>query len=139
MGVPWDMVLRARRVGGEAEQDFEAIVRVNVNRMLNIADLAGPFLLAFAVFVLTSLAIMGFWYGVEFCQAVFLLAFPLSLVGSLSLRAARRIRASGDRGEALRTRLSRHRMAIQGIGILAIFVTAFWGMLQNFNVSILAP
>jgi hypothetical protein len=137
LGVPWDMVLRARRVGGEAESDLEAIARVNINRLVNIADVAGPFILAFMTFVLVSLAILGFWYSVEFCQAVFLIAFPLAIVGAFSLRAARRIRAADDHGEKLRIRLSRHRMVIQGIGIVSIFVTAFWGMLQNFNVSIL--
>ncbi|MFZ5708205.1 MAG: component of SufBCD complex [Pseudomonadota bacterium] len=139
LGVPWDMALRARRVGGEAEEDFEAIVRVNVNRLLTMADLAGAPILAFATFALTSLAILGFWYRVEFSQAVFLIAFPLAIVGALSLRTARRIRQSGDRGEALRTRLGRHRMAVQALGMVSIFVTAFWGMLQNFNVSILVP
>ncbi|MFN0116157.1 MAG: component of SufBCD complex [Paracoccaceae bacterium] len=139
LGVPWDMVLRARRVGGEAERDLEDIVRVNVNRMLNIAELAGLFLLGVTAFVLTTLALLGFWYQVEFAQAVFLILLPLSVVGALSLRAAERIRVSGDRGEDLRHRLSRHRLVIQGIGMVSIFVTAFWGMLQNFNVSILGP
>ncbi len=139
LGVPWDMALRARRMGGEAERDFEDVVRANVNRLLNLADLAGVALMAFGTFGLASLLILGFWYGIEFCQAVVLLALPLALVGLLSVRAARRIRAMGETGDVLRRRLARHRIAIQAIGMLSIFVTAFWGMLQNFNISILSP
>lgn len=137
MGVPWDMVLRARRLGGEAARDFEDIARVNVNRYIYIAEVGGPVLVAFAAFFLTALAVLGFAYGVEFAQAVFLLALPLSLVLLMSIRTARRIRAEGDTGEALQRRLWRLRIAIQAVGMVSIFVTAFWGMLQNFNISIL--
>ena len=69
--------------------------------------------------------------------AVFLIALPLSFVGLLSLSTAAQIEAEGDTGEALRRRLTVHRMAVQVIGMIAIFVTAFWGMLQNYSVSIL--
>ena len=33
LGVPYDMILRARRKGGQAMTDLEDIVRVNVNRL----------------------------------------------------------------------------------------------------------
>lgn len=137
LGVPYDMVLRARRVGGQAETDLEDMVRINVNRILYITREAGVILIAFFAFLLTSLALLGFLYGVEFCQAVLLIAFPLSIVALISADTARQIEATGERGEALRRRLSVHRVGVQIIGMLSIFVTAFWGMLQNFNVSIL--
>ena len=73
----------------------------------------------------------------EFCQAVFLIALPLSFVGMMSVATARRIEAAGNTGEALRRRLALHRVTVQVIGMISIFVTAFWGMLQNFNISIL--
>ena len=34
LGVPFDMIQRARRDGGQAEQDLEALVRINTQRML---------------------------------------------------------------------------------------------------------
>ena len=55
----------------------------------------------------------------------------------MSVATARRIAAEGDRGEALRRRLALHRVGVQVIGMISIFVTAFWGMLQNFNISVL--
>ena len=33
LGVPFDMVMRARRVGGQAEADLEDIARINVSRI----------------------------------------------------------------------------------------------------------
>ena len=62
---------------------------------------------------------------------------PLSLVALMSVNTARRIFTAEDTGEALRKRLALHRVTVQVVGMIAIFVTAFWGMLQNFNVSIL--
>lgn len=137
LGVPYDMVLRARRTGGQAETDLEDMVRINVNRILYIAREAGVILIAFFAFILTTLALLGFIYRVEFCQAVVLIAAPLSIVALISVATARRIESTGERGEALRRRLSVHRVGVQVIGMVSIFVTAFWGMLQNFNVSIL--
>ena len=137
LGIPYDMVHRARRVGGQAEADLEAIARINVGRILYIVREAGTILLAMLAFALTTLALLGFVYRVEFCQAFFLIAAPLSGVGLLSVATARRIEAEGDHGEALRRRLALHRVTVQVIGMVSIFITAFWGMLQNFNLSIL--
>ncbi len=135
LGVPYDMVLRARRQGGEAEVDLEDMVRINSNRILHIVQVSGLWLLAFICGSLTMLVMLGFWYGVEFAQALFLLAFPLSIVGMLSMLTAQRIRRDGDEGEALRRRLTRHRVATQFIGMMSVFVTAMWGMYQNLVVG----
>lgn len=137
IGVPWDMVQRARRQGGQAEADLEAIVRVNVNRISYIGHVAGLVLAAIVAFLLSSLAILGWVYHIEFCQAVFLIAFPMSIVGLLSLRMARRIGREAPVGEPLRHLLHWHRLRVQIVGVLAIFVTAFWGMLVNMQVNVL--
>lgn len=141
LGVPYDMVLRARRRGGAAAEDLLAITRVNTARMTMIAREAGVGLAVVASFMLTSLGLLGFWYRVEFAQAVFLILCPLTLVGLLSLRAAHRLEPALQLGaldpEAVARALLRHRFNVQLIGMLAITVTAFWGMLQNFNLSIL--
>lgn len=131
LGVPYDMVLRARRQGGEALADLEDIVRINVNRILYIGQVSGLWLAGFACFFLTMLALLGFVYAFEFAQAVFLLAFPLSIVGMLSMSTARLIRQDNTGGDRLFKRLNRHRLYTQIIGMVSIFVTALWGMYQN--------
>lgn len=137
LGVPFDMVLRARRNGGQAEDDLHDITRVNVNRMLYIARVSGIWIMAFACFILTILATLGFIYGVEIAQALFLLGFPMSIVGLLSLRTAALIEAEHAQGERLRKRLSRHRVVTQLIGTVSIFITALWGMWQNLSIGVL--
>ena len=138
LGVPWDMAVRARRgLGDTAMADFEDMVRINTARLLFVAEQSGTLIAGATAFGLTSLALMGFVYGNEFSQALFLLGFPLTLVGLLSLRTARRVRLEAPRGEALIKRLSRHRLLVQVIGMISIFVTAMWGMYQNMAIGVL--
>jgi hypothetical protein len=133
LGVPNDMVQRARKHGGEAQADLEDLVRINCNRLLYISNVSGLWLLGFACFFLTGLAILGFFYGVEIAQAVFLLAFPMSIVGILNVSTARLIQEEQAVGERLRSLMSRHRIFVQIIGMIAIFVTALWGMAYNMR------
>jgi len=135
LGVPYDMIQRARRVGGQSEIDLEDITRVNVNRLLYIGRVSGLWILGFICFALSGLAVLGFWYEVEFAQAVFLLGFPMSLVGLLNLSTARLIEGETPTGELLQKRLGRLRIYTQMIGMVAIFVTALWGMYQNMSIG----
>ena len=128
LGVPFDMVGRARRKGGEAVEDLEMLVSVNVRRRLVIAQTAGLWIVGLAAAALTALALLGFVYDLEFAQALFLIAFPMSLVGLLGHRTARIIVSRGETGPELWRRLSLHRFFVQLIGVVAIFVTALWGM-----------
>jgi hypothetical protein len=137
LGVPHDMIQRARREGGQAQVDLEDLARINSGRLLAIMDQGGLAIVGVGFFWLTVLMVLAFYYDVEFAQAVFLLAFPMVFVFWLSVRACRRIRAGENRGEALYRRLTIHRRWTQGIGMVAIFVTAMYGSWQNLSISIL--
>ncbi|WP_456390197.1 component of SufBCD complex [Profundibacter sp.] len=137
LGVPYDMVLRARRHGGQSVIDLETLVQINTNRLLHIGRVSGLWLLGIASFALTALGLLGFYYWVEFAQAVFLLAFPMTIVGVLSLSTARLIEAGESHGEALFRRMRIHRIITQAIGIASIFVTAMFGMYQNLSIGVL--
>ncbi len=135
LGVPYDLVLRARRKGGRHEIDFEDLVRINIGRMLFISRESGLVMMSFGCFVLSTLAVLGFYYRIEFAQAMFLIIFPLTIVGLLSLACARGIEADQAQGEDLYKRLARQRIYVQLIGLISIFVTSIWGMYQNFQIS----
>ena len=135
LGVPFDMLQRARRQGGRADADFEAMAHINANRLNDIRLMAGVWLVVLASMVISSLAVLGFWYGVEFAQAVFLIAFPLSIVAGLSFRVAQWIATTRETGEPLKRRMIRHRFVTQIIGMLALVVTAFWGMWRNLQMG----
>ncbi|EYD73516.1 hypothetical protein Rumeso_04637 [Rubellimicrobium mesophilum DSM 19309] len=134
LGVPFDMVLRAKRHGGQALTDLEDLVRINVNRLLYVARMSGLWLAGFSAFLLTALMTMAVWYGVELAQAMALIMVPMALVGLLSLSTARRIEERAPQGEELCKVLHRQRIWTQGIGTVSIFVTGMYGMYHNLLV-----
>jgi hypothetical protein len=131
VGVPYDMVLRARRRGGQAQQDLEDLARIQAGRFVSAEQRAGAWIVGVISFWLTVLSLLGFHYGIEFAQAVFLIVAPLTPVGYISLLSARRIAGQSLAGEALQRQISRTRHAIQVIGFFALVITALWGMYQN--------
>ena len=137
IGVPWDMVLRARRKGGQLQTDVEDLARIYVNRLLYIGRVSGTAVAVLVAGFLSGLWVLGFWYGMQFAQAVFLMAMPMSVIGLWSLRTAHRIEAGENQGEALYRRLRAHRRVVQGIGMVSILITAMWGMFQNMSMSVL--
>lgn len=137
MGVPFDLLVRARRVGGQTEQDLLDIVRINGNRILFIVDKSGLIILGLSCFFFTGLAMLGFYYGVEFAQAVFLLLFPMCLVTLINIRAAHKLRRSDGSLEFVGKVLTRCRIYTQIIGMISILITSLWGMYQNFSIGVL--
>jgi len=135
LGVPYDMVSRARRDGGQALADVEVMVRINVDRMLYASRNHGAVLIGFLCFLTTVLGMLGFWYNVEFAQAVLFLFVPLILLAYLSLHAAVKIEAGEGQGDALFRRLGRHRLSVQFLGMLSIFVTSLFGMWVNLHIA----
>ena len=131
MGVPFDMITRARRHGGEAGDDLATLSRISASRLLYISRNAGIWVIAFTCFLITLLGLLAIVYDIEFAQAVLLLFAPMVLVGYLSLRTALKVETEALTGDALIRRLLRHRFQVQLIGMLSIFVTAMFGMYQN--------
>lgn len=137
VGVPWDMVLRARRRGGADQADVEALAALAVRRILQIQTLAGAWVWGIAAFLLAGCFTLGFVYGMQFSQAIFLLGFPMAIVRMIGLRTALAIAGGEGEGEALYRRLRAQRLWTQAIGMLSIFATSLWGMYQNLSASVL--
>jgi hypothetical protein len=131
IGVPYDMIIRARRHGGEAEDDLQMIVGINVRRILNIIQIAGPWIVMTTMFMLSVLVTLAVFYRVEFAQAVLCLFLPMLIVLALSVRTARIIHDQTPDIRALYRRLTIHRISVQGVGMLAILITSMWGMWVN--------
>lgn len=137
MGVPFDMVTRARRHGGRAQHDLETLVHLQIDRRLHVAEVSGPWLVGFVTAGLTVLALLGFLYGMQLGQALFLLLMPASVVGLLSVLAARRLARMPLQGEALCSFIARQRMIVQAIGVVSIVITAGWAIWSIMNSSAL--
>ena len=136
LGVPYDMVYRARREGDQALEDLETLVRINVSRMLHASRNYAPVLIGTVSFLITVLGLLGFFYRVEFAQAVLLLFVPLIILGYLSLRTSVKIEAGEGQGDALFRRLGWHRLTVQILGMVSIFITSLYGMYVNIQISL---
>lgn len=136
LGVPFDSILRARRGKPEtAMDDLQELTRINVNRILYIADVSGTWIALFGSAVLTAMGLSAFVYNIEFSQAVFLMVMPMTILGGLTVRTARMVRSQELVGEDLINRLMRHRFSTQLVGIVSIFITAMYGMYKNLYVG----
>ncbi len=133
VGVPFHMVVRARRGHEQSARDMHTLAQINVRTILTTVDDAGVFLVGFGTFFITVLAVLGWGYRVEFCQAVLLLVLPFFCVGGLTVWTAKRLQARefADLAKTLRY----HRMMVQAMGVVFIFVTAMWGMYTNVTFS----
>jgi hypothetical protein len=87
LGVPLDMLLRARHEPGAAER-VALLARLSAERIVGIHDLAGAPIAAAAGFLLAALAALGFLSGLEGAQAAFALLLPLAAVAYSKLRLA---------------------------------------------------
>lgn len=136
-GVPYDMVLRARRKGGQHLADLEALVGIQIRRRATILHAAGATIVLLWATGLSALTVLGFGYGLELAQALALLALPATLVAGLRYRLLRQLGANPVEGEALCKALTWHRLGVQTIGLLAILITTLWGMWFNINLRAL--
>jgi len=131
IGVPFDVLFRARRHKSAEVADLEAMVDINVRRFTYMSDLAGPWLTGLLTFILSGLLLAGFGYGVELAQGLFILAAPLSVIIALNMMLAHELRDTPLHGGALVQKLFRLRIWTQAIGMIAIFLTALYGMYYN--------
>ena len=133
IGVPFDLLFRARKCPPQEIADLEAIVAINVRRFTFMADVLGPSLLGLAAFVFSGLAMAGFYYQFELAQGLFVLLAPLAIIVAMNLRLAYQLRANPLTGRALVQRLFAVRVISQVIGMVAIFLTAMYGMYYNLD------
>jgi hypothetical protein len=135
LGVPFDLVRRAASGNARALEDMWLLANVQARRLVYVADETGLIATAFAFFAATVLVLLAFVYWIEFAQAILLLFLPMTLVTWLAVRTARKV--EGLDPIDLGNLLARHRRQVQGVGIVAIFVTSMFGMWVNTTHSAL--
>ncbi|PVH30786.1 component of SufBCD complex [Pararhodobacter oceanensis] len=136
IGVPFDMVLRARRRGGQAMADLEDLALIQARRRGEIMRSSGVWIVGIWTAILTTLAVLGFGFGEELAQAMTFLLVPMSVATGLGLGFAAKLERAPLRGSALTRKLTLHRVMIQGLGLVAILITTMWGTLHNLSIPV---
>lgn len=135
MGVPFDLITRAKRDDPAAAEQLALLARIKADRMLYISRKSGIWIIAITAFLLSTLLLLATVHWVEFAQALLLLLAPMWFVSFLTLRLAARVERDDPEVEALVGWLLRHRLTIQFIGMVSIFVTALFGMYRNLSLG----
>nr|WP_241865495.1 hypothetical protein [Paracoccus salsus] len=143
LGVPAEVLTRARRAQDAGQTDGAAVVTLLdwLSLLLprwRLGPHEGAAFLAVAAFLLTSLAIFGFGYGLEMAQALTFLLAPFLLLLWLRLRLARRLAPlleAGQTGQRTITDIAaeavrhmvRHKRLVTVLSVTAFATTALWG------------
>lgn len=131
IGVPYDMVSRARREEGAALAALETLVAINSQRLLGQSRAHGVWAIGVLAFLFTSLFLLAALYGSEFALALLLILLPLAILAYVTLRACLKIEAGEGQGTALLRRLLLTRVTVQALGLASIFVASMVGMYVN--------
>ncbi len=128
LGVPFDVLFRARKGDEGPMRDLEQLLDVHVRRLANYHRSLGPWLIGLLAFLISALAMAGFYYGIELAQGMLLLAAPLCLIGAINLRLALRLDAAPLSGKPLVKRLFLVRLWTQIVAMISLFFTAMYGI-----------
>lgn len=128
IGVPFDVLYRARKCADQEIKDLEALVDINVRRITKINDMAGVWLTLMLAFVLAMFGMSGFYYGFELSQGMFILGVPLTIVIAMNMRLAHQLRDAPLTGRVLVRRLFTVRLWTHVIAAISIFFTSMYGM-----------
>lgn len=128
IGVPFDMLFRARKCPPQELADLEALVDINVRRIVWTGHILGIVMAALIGFILCMLATLGFYYGLELAQGLFILSAPLSVVVAINAGLAYQLHSAPLHGRDLVRRLFLVRLWTQVIAMVSLFFTAMYGM-----------
>lgn len=130
LGVPFHDARLAVQRNGRYMTEFETLLEVNMSRYIEVFDEFGIPMMALASFGLATLGTLGFVFGMELMQAIFLLLAPLMIASLLSLRFAYRVKRRKITGEALYRAYCAHRRWKQLFGALVLMVIALWAVVR---------
>lgn len=137
LGASYDLIVRARRSGGQSLSDLQVIVEIQSRRITVLIDRVGHWVVAFVGAGLALTFMLAFVYRIELAQAIFVLLLPLSIIRLMTLRLAYKVQRQKLQGDLLIRALLRHRFWLQLLGVLTIFSAAIWGMLRVMTASVL--
>ncbi|MEM8553938.1 MAG: hypothetical protein AAGF71_03825 [Pseudomonadota bacterium] len=133
MGFPLDFYDSARQSEESDDSETFALIRLSVARQIGIWAQAGPMLVGGWMFVLSGLLVISVTFRIELAQALLCLLVPLALMQALVLRTAHQMWTMSPEVEPLLIKIKNLRRKVQVLALLAIFVTALYGMVFNLR------
>ncbi|WP_153010499.1 hypothetical protein [Falsirhodobacter sp. alg1] len=135
MGVPFSRVLAAHAGDTEAAEDTMVLARLTVRSILRVTPtrrLVHVALIAFGLTMLVALALAG----LEMAQAGLFFAVPWVMIAALRLSLANRFAQTAPNAAELVQRLIWHRITVQGIAGVTLFIALLWGAWRNLSLAL---
>ncbi len=145
LGVPNEVVNAARQALRAGQPDAPVVLHLLDWLSLTLprwrlGAREGAVMFGLTAFALSSLAIMGFGYGLEMAQALAILGLPVAIIFWMRVRLARRLSPLLVAAEDARTplapvaaeavrRMITHRRIISVLSMISVAITALWGAL----------
>ena len=126
LGAGMHDVRDALRNGGADMDDLEMLIDINARKLTNAVDRYGVWMSAIVMFLIATIATLGFKFDIELMQASTLLLVGLLCGSMVSLRFAQRVVDQKLRGKALCKAFNRFRTIKQFVGMGFIFITSFY-------------
>lgn len=141
LGVPVDVIHRAGRKDA-AEADQLALLdwlSLTLPRW-RVSAAEGIWLIGITAFILTVLLVLGFGYGLEMAQGLFLLLMPFAVLTGIAIRLAQQLSdllsaardgaiTAHDASVLASRRMRNHRILSALTAIFIVMITTFWGAL----------
>lgn len=128
IGVPFDVLFRARKSVGQELADLEGLVDINVRRIAATNAVFGMAMTALIAFSLSVLGLLSFYYQLEMAQGLFILAAPLTIIVAMNMRLAHQLHDTPLQGRDLVRRLFFVRLWTQIVAMVSLFLTSMYGM-----------
>ncbi|MEM7242125.1 MAG: hypothetical protein AAF429_08065 [Pseudomonadota bacterium] len=129
LGIGYHDVRHADRVKGQAMQDLETIVAINLRNTLPMLKNHGAILVGIMAFMLSVFLTIGLAFDFELMQAIGLFWFFLCILGIFSWQFLMRLEADTPKGTDLVNAFKKHRLIKKIVGFVALFVTAIYGLI----------
>jgi len=128
LGIPFDMMRAASKGDVQAKQDALALSDIHIRSMTHEFNRFGTMLVLMTCFVLASFATMGFWNDIAVLQGVFFIAFPMAILGAISVRLAFRLQETPKNWKELCRIYRRHRFMKITLALLFIVTSMLWAL-----------
>ena len=116
----------ALRNGGADMDDLEMLIDINARKLTRAVDHYGVWGSAIVMFLIATIATLGFKFDIELMQACALLLVGLLCGFLVNIRFAQRVVDQKLRDKALCKAFNRFRTIKQFVGMVAIFLTSFY-------------